>query len=42
MQTMLMVQNLDFLYIVKESFGTEIFEGWPEGDVEVRSVRRRL
>ena len=42
MQAMLMVQNLDFLYIVKESSGTEIFEGWPEGDVEVRSVRRRL
>ena len=43
MQTMLMVQNLDFLYIIKESFGEEIFEGWrPEGDVEVRSVHRRL
>ena len=42
MQAMLMVQNLDFLYIVKESFGEEIFEGWPEGDVEVRSVRWRL
>ena len=42
MQTMLMVQNLDFLYIVKESVGEEIFEGWPEGDVEVPSVRWRL
>ena len=42
MVTTLMVQNLDFLYIVKESFGEEIFEGWPEGDVEVRSGRWRL
>jgi hypothetical protein len=25
-QTMLMVQNLDFLYIVKKRFGEEIFE----------------
>ena len=42
MQTMLMVQNPDFLYIVKEIFGEEIFEGWPEGDVEVPTVRWRL
>ena len=42
MVTTLMVQNLDFLYIVKESFGEEIFEGWPEGDVEVSSGRWRL
>ena len=27
MQTMLRVQNLDFLYIVRERFGERIFEG---------------
>ena len=39
---MLMLQNFDFLYVVKESVGEERFDGWPKGDVEVPSVRWRL
>ena len=38
MQTMLRVQNLDSLYIVKESFGEEIFDGWLGQKVMLRSA----